>query len=155
MTVEVCTLDVYIDIKPGSCPNPLSGGGILPVAILGTENFDVNDIDPGTVLLEGVAALRYSYEDVATPFTDVSEPMDCLDCTTKKKDGYRDLTLKFKKETIIEAVIERYGPTFEFKQCQALILTGELCNGTTITGQDVVRIQFKVNGNSGKGGTNK
>ena len=139
--------DVSIDIKPGSCPNPLSGGGVLPVAILGTEDFDVTQIDPETVELEGVSPLRWSFEDVATPFIGGSDPMDCMDCTTQRGDGYLDMTLKFDKKAIIEAVIANYEGPFEFKDCQELILTGELFGGTAFIGKDVVRIQFKVNGN--------
>ena len=58
-----------IDIKPQSCPNPLNvkKKGVLPVAILGTADFDVNEVDPATVELEGVAPLRWDWEDVATP----------------------------------------------------------------------------------------
>ena len=72
-------LDVPVDIKPTSCPNPLNvkSKGVLPVAILGTVDFDVSDIDPATVLLEGVPPLRWALEDVATPLG--HEPVDCLD----------------------------------------------------------------------------
>ena len=37
---------VSIDIKPGSCQSPLNvrSRGVLPVAILGTEGFDVESI---------------------------------------------------------------------------------------------------------------
>lgn len=61
--------EMYIDIKPRSCPNPLNtkSKGVLPVAILGTEHLDVTDIDLGTVLLEGVAPIRAAIEDVARP----------------------------------------------------------------------------------------
>jgi len=65
---------VAIDIKPGSCPNPLNlkSKGKLPVAVLGSEDFDVNDIDPASIRLkygdaEGVAAIRSNLEDVASP----------------------------------------------------------------------------------------
>ncbi|NIN69480.1 MAG: hypothetical protein GTO63_33310, partial [Anaerolineae bacterium] len=53
---------VDLDIKPGSCPNPLNtrSNAVLPVAILGTDVFDVNDIDPATVMLEGVSPLRWN-----------------------------------------------------------------------------------------------
>jgi len=39
---------VFFDIKPGSCPNPINRNkkGVLPVAICGTEDFDVTTIDP-------------------------------------------------------------------------------------------------------------
>lgn len=156
--LEEIQIEVSIDIKPGSCPNPLSGGGVLPVAILGTEDFDVNQIDPDTVELEGVAPLRWSFEDVATPFIGGSDPMDCMDCTTQRGDGYLDMTLKFDKKAIIEAVITNYEGPFEFKDCQELVLTGELFDGTPFTGKDVVRIQFKVNspgGSANRGGNHR
>jgi glucose/arabinose dehydrogenase len=42
-----------LDIKPGSCPNPLNrrSRGVLPVALLGTEDFDVTDVDVSTLTL--------------------------------------------------------------------------------------------------------
>jgi probable HAF family extracellular repeat protein len=60
---------VAVDIKPGSCPNPVNvkGSGVLPVAILGTVDYDVNAIDPTSIRLGGVEPLRSGYEDVATP----------------------------------------------------------------------------------------
>ena len=59
-----------VDIRPASCPNPLNvnSRGVLSVAILGSEGFDVDQVDPDTVLLEGVSPLRWSWEDVGTPF---------------------------------------------------------------------------------------
>jgi len=40
--------DVDVDIQPGSCPNSWNrkGNGVLPVAILGTEDFDVTHTRP-------------------------------------------------------------------------------------------------------------
>jgi hypothetical protein len=50
-------IPVGIDIKPGSDPNCFNndGNGVIPVAILGSETFDVIQIDPTTVSLEGMA----------------------------------------------------------------------------------------------------
>jgi hypothetical protein len=61
---------VALDIKPGSCPNPLNtvSRGVLPVAILGAADFDVTQIDLSTIQLEGVPPLRSSLEDVSGPF---------------------------------------------------------------------------------------
>ena len=44
-------INVAVDIKPGSCPNPLNikSKGVLPVAILGTEDFDVKDIKVNSI----------------------------------------------------------------------------------------------------------
>jgi hypothetical protein len=46
---------VYIDIKPGSDPNPINQGsnGVIPVAILTTDTFDASTVDPGTVTIAG------------------------------------------------------------------------------------------------------
>jgi hypothetical protein len=51
LTVEFFA--VGIDIKPGGTPNPigLKGKGLVPVAILSTEDFDATTIDPATVTL--------------------------------------------------------------------------------------------------------
>lgn len=48
---------VDIDIKPGSYPNCFNndGKGAIPVAILGSADFDATQIDPGTVTLQGLA----------------------------------------------------------------------------------------------------
>jgi hypothetical protein len=51
IAVEPPTIPVEVDIKPGSDPNsinPLSRG-VIPVAILGTDTFDVADVDVTTL----------------------------------------------------------------------------------------------------------
>jgi hypothetical protein len=91
---------VPFDIKPGVCPNPLypSLRGKLPAAILGFAGFDVNRIDPASVRLEGIAPLKYEYQDVAAPFVPFTGKSDCKkDCTTAGPDGYLDLVLYFDK----------------------------------------------------------
>jgi hypothetical protein len=125
-------LDVFIDIKPGSCPNPLNTGskGVLPVAALGMADFDVREIDVSSVTLEGVEPLRWNYEDVATPF-----PGELCDCWTEGPDGYDDLTLKFDNQEILDALGEvQDGDKIE------LTLTGNLLDGTEMTGSDCVVI---------------
>ena len=49
-------IDVDIDIKPGSDPNCFSndGKGVIPVAILGSADFDATTVDPATVELGGL-----------------------------------------------------------------------------------------------------
>jgi len=49
---------VKIDIKPESAHNSVrcdSGRGVIPVAIMGTGDFDVTEVNPSTVLFEGAA----------------------------------------------------------------------------------------------------
>jgi hypothetical protein len=80
-------IEVSVDIKPMSWPNPLNVNkkGVLPVAILGTEDFDVTQIDPASILLEGVSPLRWALEDVGTPGDQLAGP-----------DGIMDLSLSLR-----------------------------------------------------------
>jgi hypothetical protein len=141
-----CIINVPLDIKPTSCPNPLNvkNKGVLPVAILGTEDFDVTQVDPATIELEGVAPLRWDWEDVATPYEPFVGKEDCMeDCTTDGPDGFLDLTLKFYTQEVVEAIGE-----VNDGDCLVLTLTGNLFeefSGTPIIGEDVVLILKKVN----------
>jgi hypothetical protein len=132
---------IAVDIKPQSCPNPLNtkSKGVLPVAILGTEDFDVFDIDLSTILLEGVAPERNNLDDVATPFNGESRD-DCLDCTQYGPDGLTDLTLKFDTQEVVAALGEVIDG-----ECLILSITGYLLDGTPIEGGDVVIIKKKGN----------
>lgn len=128
-------VEVPVDIKPMSCPNPINvdGKGVLPVAILGTGDVAVSQIDPASVMLEGVAPLRWEPEDVATPF----EGAPC-ECHELGPDGYLDLTLKFNMQEVITAL----GGVLD-GEVRELTLTGVLLDGTPISGQDCVLIRAR------------
>ncbi len=131
---------VPLDIKPGSCRNPLNvrERGVLPVAILGTEDLDVSEIDPATVRLEGVAPLRWSTEDVATPYEPFIGKEDADDCTDEGPDGIVDLTLKFRTLQILRALGKvGHGDVL------VLEISGTLWDGTPFQGEDVVVILKK------------
>jgi len=138
------SLPVAVDIKPGSCPNPLNvrSRGVLPVAVLGTEDFDVTLIDPASVSLAGVAPLRWAMEDVATPYEPfIGKELDPFSCTTEGQDGYMDLTLKYDTQEVVAAL----GDVND-GDVLALQLTGNLMDefgGTPILGEDVVVILDK------------
>ncbi len=156
------SIPVALDIKPRSCPNPLNPfnrgyfefpesydndqsssakvspdgplyrKAVLPAAVLGTVDFDVADIDPATIMLDSVPAIRWNYEDVSTPMGQDAE--ECA-CNTDGPDGLTDLTLKFDKAAIVAAVGEvSTGDTV------VLTLTGELSDGTPIVGSDCMII---------------
>ena len=79
------TIQVDIDIKPGSDTNCLNndGHGVIPVAILGSEGFDVHNVNAATVELEGLAvAVRGKSDKLLAAYEDVNG------------DGYMDLVLK-------------------------------------------------------------
>jgi hypothetical protein len=139
-------IEVPVDIKPGSCPNPINtkSKGVLPVTIAGTEDFDVTTIDPASVRLladpdvgfAGVAPLRWSYEDVATPYD--GELDGAYSCHELNGDGYMDLSLKFDNQEVVAALgVVSDGDVI------IIVLTGNLTEdngGTPIVGADVVKI---------------
>jgi hypothetical protein len=94
-------LPIFVDVKPGSCPNPYNPGkgGDVPMAILGSGSFDVRRIDPSSITLGGISPIRWAYEDVATPFIGPHE-----ECHDKGKDGKMDLTLKFDAKELEKAL---------------------------------------------------
>jgi hypothetical protein len=104
----------------------------LTAAILGTAEFDVADIDPASITLEGVPVLSWSIEDVSTP---VGEEAEECECTTDGADGYSDLTLKFEKSLIIAALGEIY-----VGDIIPLTINGELTDGTPFEDNDCVVI---------------
>lgn len=165
-------LEVAIDVKPESCPNPLNtkSKGVTPVAILGTADFDVTLIDLETVALAGVSPLQWNWEDVATPFEPYTGKEDCdLDCNTEGPDGYLDLTLKFDTQELLDAIgnVEVFevseeelnalesgesnqvtttsGEILVDGACLVIQLEGNFLDGTAIIGEDVVSILKKGN----------
>jgi hypothetical protein len=132
---------VPVDIKPTSCPNPINvkSKGVLPVAILGTGDFDATQVDPASVDLEGVAPLHWDWEDVSTPF---GPPFvgkeDAYDCTEEGPDGYMDLTLKFDTQEVAAALGE-----VSDGDVLVLSLTGSLLGGEGFVGEDIVVILKK------------
>jgi hypothetical protein len=138
---------VSVDIKPGSWPNPINKGskGVISVAICGTAEFDVMTIDPGTVMIynetseTGVASLRWSYEDAATPYNDTTP--DGPDGHEMTADGFVDLVLKFDTQEVVGALGLCGHEDWEYVK---LFLKGNLFeeeSGTPIEGFDWVRIQ--------------
>ncbi len=72
-------LAIAIDIKPGSFPNSinLGSGGVIPVAILGSDTFDATQVDGSTCTLADASVklvgksdkLLCSVEDVSGDFS--------------------------------------------------------------------------------------
>ena len=141
--VPTFEIQVAVDVHPTSCPNPLNVGrkGVVPVAVLGTGEFDVTQIDPATVTLEGVAPLRWAVEDVATPYEPFVGKLDAMDCNELGPDGYVDMTFKFNAQELVAAL----GPVNDGDVVVAA-LTGNLLEafgGTPIVGEDVILILKK------------
>lgn len=125
----VCaSVDVDVDIKPESGENPVNvrSMGVLPVAVLGTADFNVTNINQTTIRLnETCEPLRCSYEDV-------------------DGDGNIDLVLKFDTQCVVSCLPE----LCDDGDIVTLVLTGELNdNSTQITGSDDVLVLIKGKGN--------
>jgi len=136
-----CTLEVSLDVKPTICPNLLNTKSrrVIPAAILGSEYFDVSEVDVSTVKLEGIEPLRWSFKDLATPFEPMVGKVDCReDCNKLGPDGFVDLTLDFDTQAVVKALGE-----VEDGECLTLQLKGNLLDGTAIAGEDVVVILKK------------
>jgi len=146
-----------IDIKPESCPNPLNmkEKAVLPVAIMGLEDFDVTQIDPTTIRLfrKGIAnpievtPLRWSLEDAGTPYEPFIGRVSAYDCLEYHPDeygvfdGYLDLLLKFKAQEVGAALGE-----VNDGDVLVLQLSGKLkeeYGGIEFIGEDVVWILKK------------
>jgi hypothetical protein len=134
-------LRVYVDIKPASWPNPINVGskGVLPVAICGTEDFDVMTIDPATVKIYiegneiGVSPIRWTYADVATPWTGEPGGGHALG-----GDGYLDLVFYFSTQEVTALDLTNHvGQTIPLTIKGTL---SEAAGGTSIQGQDYVWI---------------
>ena len=92
---------VNIDIKPGSDPNCR---GAIPVAILGSDSLDVTQVDPTTLLFEGLDVRERGNGALSCRIKDVN------------RDGYADFVCQYQDTTT------------EGK------LTGALLDGTPIEG---------------------
>lgn len=125
-----------VDVKPGSDINPLNlkSNGVLPVAILGSETFDVTRIDPTSLRLNGVAPLRWSYEDVCG-HDDMGMDPDMNGDDGEMPDGYDDMTLKFSTQEIAAAL----GEDLSRGDIVILTMTGDV-DGSTVSGEETVWI---------------
>jgi hypothetical protein len=136
---EVCRegIPVYFDILPDTCPNDFNvkAKGRLPTAILGTDDFDVMDIDISTVMLTDgvmtVAPEKWSYADVSTPFMG-----DPCDCHMPGADGWTDLTLKFRRPEVTST----FGLEGRKGEDVLLTITGNLVGGESFSGDDCIYV---------------
>lgn len=126
-------IEVDLDIKPGSDENPVNtrSRGVLPVAILTTDDFDAADVDVSTVTLgdgsgvdASVAPRGEGGRNAAVPHASLEDVDD---------DGDLDLALKFATQDLVE-LGDLNASTTE------LFLNGETGDGTAIVGSDAVRV---------------
>jgi len=123
---ELYSLEVDIDIKPGSDPNSinLKSKGVVPVAFLGSAIFDVTTVDVNTLMFGPGSA---------TPVHDLNDPIVYADhLQDVNVDGYLDLVCHFKTSEV--GLVK--GDT-------DATLTGETTDGVIVYGTDSVNIVGK------------
>lgn len=139
-----------VDIRPGSCPNTLSvrGRGLVRAVLLGTEQFDVADVDFDSLVLsrsdgtgQGVSPVgkfgrRFgAIKDVATSPDD-----ERYDCDTTEPDGFDDLILSFSVRELVHALRLREESR---RTTVSLALRGTLLDGRVLEALDFVTIVGK------------
>jgi hypothetical protein len=106
-------LDVAIDVRPGSSENPVNPGsqGMLAVALLGSADLDVTDVDPESLALgvNGAPASDWIHGDA-------------------NGDGLLDLVANYS----VTGTGTAYGDT-------SLCLTGATRDGIELAGCDAIR----------------
>ena len=114
------TIEVDIDVKPGSQPNSINLGsnGTVPVAILSAPDFDASSVKPDTVTLAG--------ETVRV--TGRGTPMASLQDVNG--DGVLDLVV----HVSTEALKVTGGADVE------VVLNGLTVDGRMIEGRDTIRV---------------
>ena len=122
LLVDDPTINVGIDIKPGSDPNSINlcSNGAVPVAILGSETFDVFDVDTET--------LRFS--EATVKVVGKKDPHSLCSYEDVNDDWIDDLVCHF-VTTDIAAI---HGDS------TSATVNGELFDGTPIEGSDSVNI---------------
>ena len=107
------TLDAVIDIKPGSDINPinLKSKGLVPVAILTTDNLDALTVDFNSIFFAGAKPVKWEIQDI-------------------DGDGNDDVLLHFKTGELADLS----------SSSTEAVLTGATLDSTLISGKDSVKI---------------
>ena len=115
-------IEVGIDVKPGSDPNPinLASKGVVPVAVLTTDAFDAASVVPELAVFEGALARKWSVCDVDA-------------------DGDADLLMRFRVRDL----------WLEVGDTEAHLL-GVTSDGVGIHGVEAVKVKEPKKGKSGK-----
>lgn len=105
-----------IDLKPESDPNCVnpSSKGVTSVAILGSEQLDVQDIDADSLTFGGASGVKCAFED------------------SLPSDGILDLACRYK--------VSQVEWPAQGSDCGDVLLEGSLLDGTPLEGSDLACI---------------
>jgi hypothetical protein len=120
--IRIETIAVGLDIKPDGSPNRVNpySRGVIPVAILGDEDFDVADID--------VTTLRFGFGSVS-PAHDLTDTFAYNDhLQDVNRDGFVDLVAHFPTKDARIACGD-----------ESATLTGETLDSQPFEGTDAIK----------------
>jgi len=111
-------LKVQIDIKPGSDPNcfNVNGHGVIPVAVMGSNSFDVSNIDQSTLSFAGLEVRVRGNKGPLCSLEDVD------------MDGLLDLVCHFSDDTT------NWAPG----ESSTAVVSGNLIDGSAFNGSDTI-----------------
>jgi hypothetical protein len=127
------------DIQPGSCPNPVNfkKRGVIPAAITAFDAGGAALIDPSTVAMVGVNALRCVIADVAGPYEESSD--EC--CDVSQPDENPDLLCHFDARGVAEAICGVFSPPPAPGDTITVWITGQTYDGDFFRVEDCIRVQ--------------
>jgi subtilisin family serine protease len=139
-----------MDIKPGSCPNPLNrkSQGYLPVALVGSMSLDTATVDFSSVTIsraDGVGGAQSPHEGPPGPhsvFEDVTSPFDGdgCDCDVLASDGIVDLSMNFDVPDLVANLQLDGLPAWADVE---LVLRGTLFDGSEFEATDCILLVSK------------
>lgn len=142
-TAIATAVDVGVDIKPYSQPNSINvkANGVIPVAILGSSTFDVNDVNLTTVRFAAVGAFEGFEPKTYKNGPNAGEVMAAYE--DANGDGITDLVLHFdidkaERMAILPAAAAAI-PVGQLTVTAETFNPGSL-NGAPIAGLDSVRL---------------
>jgi hypothetical protein len=138
-----------LDLAPAECPNYFDprDNGRFSAALLGEEDFDVEDVDLSSLMLmradgagepvepiirRGRAWTRTAYRDVSAPF----EGGPC-ECASLGPDGLIDLSLEFSNRKLASALELDGVPAGESVE---LVMVGAMNDGTPFSASDCITL---------------
>jgi hypothetical protein len=122
------SIDVEIDFRPRNCLNylNLNSNAAVTVVVLGTDAFDVGQVDVASVRVEGLEPVRTAYRDRGAPGQCRGLP-----------DGVLDLGVVMKADELLTALGERDIPMLHGMRVSVQV-EGFLHDGTRFAGRDDV-----------------
>ncbi len=146
--IPECGALAQLDIKPGSCPNPLNTGsrGVLPAAIVGSDELDVAEIDIDSITLSRADGVGGEVQPLSgrkgprTVIDDVASSFDgeFCDCHALMGDGIDDLILKFSTVELAD-VLEL--DSIERGTLMTLTVSGTFLDGGAFSASDCILVK--------------